>query len=150
MTNTIETSQPLTAATVAQFVEHFTRDQNDEATWTVGDLRAALATELARALDPIGSARKELEIDNVPKHTIDALYPTALQQMVKQVDERLPGHGGYVTYRDEIISILSELSTRVPASVLLEGHRQGRAYKEEDGLISLEITLGFSLERELL
>lgn len=68
----------------------------------------------------------------------------ALNAMVKKLDNRRRDQSGYVTYLPEVINILSELTPRVPASVI-HTNTNGPA-----GDISVQITIGFTLERDLL
>jgi hypothetical protein len=68
---------------------------------------------------------------------------TALSKMVEKLDNKRPGTSGYVTYRDEIVDILSELSKLVPANVFLEKS----PFENE---VQVTIKVSFTLERDLL
>ena len=78
-----------------------------------------------------------------PENTV----PTALQKMVKKLDARDKRHSqGYVTNRDELIAILSEVSKLVSVSIVEEERPYSVQHKE----ISVTIKLGLTLERDLL
>lgn len=68
----------------------------------------------------------------------------ALRAMVEKLDKRPRDQSGYVTYIPEIQAILSEITPRVPASVI-HTNQHG-----PEGDISVVITIGFTLERDLL
>lgn len=64
----------------------------------------------------------------------------ALRTMVDKLDNRPKGNGGYVTYKPEIMAILSELTDLVPAVILEE--------KNDDYGISVMIKVGFTIGRD--
>lgn len=66
----------------------------------------------------------------------------AVKKMVEKLDDRKPGHGGYVTTTPEIIEILGQLSKLVPAVILVE--------EDSKDAVSVMIKIGFTLERDLL
>jgi len=68
----------------------------------------------------------------------------ALKAMVEKLDNRPREQSGYVTHLPEVKAILNELTERVPASVI---HTNTRGPKSD---ISVNITIGFTLERDLL
>ncbi|UDL16678.1 hypothetical protein SEA_ATUIN_285 [Arthrobacter phage Atuin] len=68
--------------------------------------------------------------------------------MVEKLDTRPRGHLGYITQRDELIAILSELSPLVSVAILEENQEFNRQRGDKD--ISVEIKFGFTLERNLL
>jgi hypothetical protein len=70
---------------------------------------------------------------------------SALKEMVEKLDHRQPGSGGYVTHLPEIQRILSELTSLVPAVVL-----QRSSPGDAEGDVSVEIKIGFTIERSLL
>lgn len=73
--------------------------------------------------------------------------PTALQEMVRKLDKRDKRTSqGYVTKRDELIAILSEVSKLVSVSIVEEERPYSVQHKE----ISVKIKLGLTLERDLL
>jgi hypothetical protein len=70
---------------------------------------------------------------------------SALKTMVEKLDNRQPGSLGYATKLPELQAILSELTPRVSVAIL-ESHSS----IDRDGDISVEVKLGFTLERSLL
>lgn len=69
---------------------------------------------------------------------------SALEEMIRKLDNRVGGAGGYVTNTPEIQAILSEITSLVPASVV------DRTRDSNGNIISVEIRIGFSLDRSLL
>lgn len=89
-----------------------------------------------RAIDRI------IELEGGPKPK-----PEALKKMVAKLDARnMRTSRGYVTKRDELIAILSEVSRLVPVSIVEEERPYSVQHKE----ISVTIKLGLTLERDLL
>jgi hypothetical protein len=78
----------------------------------------------------------------------DATKESALKAMVRKLDARPRGHVGYVTNRDELIAILSELTPLLSVGILEENREFNAERGGKD--ISVEIKLGFTLERDLL
>lgn len=77
----------------------------------------------------------------------NATFETALQAMVRKLDARNKRTSqGYVTNRDELISILKEVSKLVSVSIVEEERPYSVQHKE----ISVTIKLGLTLERDLL
>lgn len=71
----------------------------------------------------------------------------ALVKMVRKLDARNKRVSqGYVTNRDELIAILSELTPLLSVAILEEERPYSVQHKE----ISVTVKLGFTLERELL
>ena len=75
---------------------------------------------------------------------LKVLTSSALRDMVEKLDNKKRGMTGYVTYLPEVKAILNELTDRVPASII-HTNTTGPA-----GDISVQITIGFTLERDLL
>jgi hypothetical protein len=77
----------------------------------------------------------------------NAKAESALAAMVRKLDARDKRNSrGYVTKRDELIAILSEVSKHVSVVIIEEELPYAQAYKE----ISVTIKLGLTLERKLL
>jgi hypothetical protein len=77
----------------------------------------------------------------------DNTVPTALAAMVAKLDARDKRNSrGYVTKRDELIDILSEVSKLVSVVIIEEERPYSVQHKE----ISVTIKLGLTLERDLL
>lgn len=70
---------------------------------------------------------------------------SALKAMVEKLDNRRWGTSGYHTHLPELIEILSQLTPRVPVSIL-----QSYSPIDVDGEITVEVKLSFTLERALL
>lgn len=70
------------------------------------------------------------------------MHETALQAMVRKLDNRDKNQAGYVTHLPEIKAILDSLTDLVPA-VVLEQTAHGND-------VSVLIKIGFTLERDLL
>jgi hypothetical protein len=112
--------------------------------------------ELAREFDHKYGARYDL-LGAPARRAVDRIIeleglpvkpkPSALAAMVRKLDKRNKRTSrGYVTNRDELISILSEVSRLVPVSIVEEERPYSVQHKE----ISVTIKLGLTLERELL
>ena len=72
---------------------------------------------------------------------------SALRKMVRKLDARNKRTSqGYVTNRDELMAILSELTPLLSVAILEEERPYSVQHKE----ISVTIKLGFTLERDLL
>jgi len=69
---------------------------------------------------------------------------SALKEMVWKLDKKQRDQTGYTTYIPEVKDILNELTNLVPASVI----QTGTHGPKQD--ISVKITIGFTLERDLL
>lgn len=70
---------------------------------------------------------------------------SALKAMVEKLDNRQPGTAGYNTTLPELQEILSQLTPRVPVSIL-----ESRSSVDREKDVSVEIRIRFTLERELL
>jgi hypothetical protein len=69
-----------------------------------------------------------------------------LRRMVRKLDERQPGHAGYITTLPELHGILSEL----PPSATTVAVIAKPITKGSTDLIAVEIKLGITLSREEL
>jgi hypothetical protein len=68
---------------------------------------------------------------------------SALSEMVAKLDNRQPGTRGYVTQVPELQRILSEITPLVSVGI-------SEDYLDVPGEVSVTITLGLTLERNLL
>ncbi len=102
----------------------------------------AIARAKAEDLEGVGNVK-------VDRREIEGTFKpvSALTKMVRKLDSRNKRTSrGYVTNRDELIAILSEVSRLVSVSIVEEERPYSVQHKE----ISVTITLGLTLERELL
>lgn len=77
----------------------------------------------------------------------DEAKETALAAMVRKLDGRNKRTSrGYITKRDELLAILSEVSRNVSVVIIEEERPYSVQHKE----ISVTIRLGLTLERDLL
>jgi hypothetical protein len=85
-------------------------------------------------------AKREQALANAKAE--NAKVESALQAMVRKIDQRPEGHLGYVTNRDELIAILQEVTPLISVGIYLDDERHGN--------ISVEIKFGLTLERDKL
>jgi len=91
--------------------------------------------------------RRDLKAQDEAKAAEEKKAASALRKMVKKLDGRNKRTSqGYVTNRDELIAILSEVSKLVSVSIVEEERPYSVQHKE----ISVTIKLGLTLERDLL
>jgi hypothetical protein len=96
-------------------------------------------TLYADALAPVNREQKREEAIAKAK---EEAPESALAAMVRKMDSRYPGQRGYVTNRDELVAILSEVTSHTSVGIYYGG--------ESGGDISVEIKLSLTLERKLL
>lgn len=116
---------------------------------------ASRRDELAREFDHKYGARYDL-LGGPARRAVDRIIeleggpkpkPQALKRMVAKLDARDKRNSrGYVTKRDELIDILSEVSKLVSVVIIEEERPYSVQHKE----ISVQIKLGLTLERDLL
>jgi hypothetical protein len=70
---------------------------------------------------------------------------SALKAMVEKLDNRRWGTSGYSTHIPELQEILSQITPRVPVSIL-----ESYSPVDREGEITVEVRLSFTLERALL
>jgi len=101
---------------------------------------------------PEREARRTLAIAKAKEQREQAVaaakVESALAAMVRKLDEKPVGNVGYITNRDELIAILNELTPLLTVAILETNTKFNAERGGKD--ISVEIKLGFTLERNLL